>query len=65
MQNIDGTLIPCSSCDSVSPARSRKKMLWTTFVVLVAVIGASFQGCNGKTAEEWKGRIIYQVPAVV
>jgi len=39
-------------------------MLWTIFPALVVVIAVSFQSCDGKTAEEWKGRIIYQVPGV-
>ena len=33
-------------------------------IILVAVLALSpvtFNHCDGKTAEEWKGRIIYQV----
>ena len=37
-------------------------MLWILFLALLVAISVGFQGCDGKTAEEWKGRIIYQVP---
>ena len=42
-------------------------MLWITFLSLlvIVVIAVGFQGCDGKTAEEWKGRIIYQVVGLV
>lgn len=42
-----------------------KKMLWTTLLALLFVIAVNFHLCDGKTAEEWKGRIIYQVIGVV